>query len=220
MCRYLTGSAHTHRLHTVNIVKFSDGSKYMADVAFGGDLSTKPLLLQPSIITPNLGSQQVRLERESIPGSLSGEKLWIYQFRNLSNDATAAPEEAEWHACFAFTETEFLPQDLEVMNAYTSRDERCFLAASVLVVRFLRRQGDAESTGGPGGSAATQAAEIYGKRMLVNHQVKEYLVETGKTTVVRTCKSEEERVEALRELLGIELTEEEVAGVKGTKVEL
>lgn len=206
----------THRLHTVNIVKFSDGSKYMVDVAFGGDLSTKPLLLQPGIVTPNLGSQQVRLERASIPGSLSGEKLWIYQFRNLnsnsnndnSNTTSASEEETtEWHACFAFTETEFLPQDLEVMNAYTSRDERCFLAASVLVVRFLLR-GD-----GPAGG-------IYGKRMLVNHQVKEYLVETGKTSVIRTCTSEAERVEALRELLGIELTEDEVAGVKGTKVEL
>lgn len=193
-------------------MKFSDGSKYMVDVAFGGDLSTKPLLLQPGIVTPNLGSQQVRLERASIPGSLSGEKLWIYQFRNLNlnnNDTTtsASEEAAEWHACFAFTETEFLPQDLEVMNAYTSRDERCFLAASVLVVRFLLR-----SDGPVGG--------IYGKRMLVNHQVKEYLVETGKTTVIRTCTSEAERVEALRELLGIELTEEEVAGIKGTKVEL
>ncbi|KAH7018301.1 uncharacterized protein B0I36DRAFT_368330 [Microdochium trichocladiopsis] len=204
---------YTGWLHTVNIVKFTDGSKYMVDVAFGGDLATRPLLLSPGQITHNgLGTQQVRLERGTIPGSLSGDKVWIYQYRNNSNLTTGtSATEGGWNACFSFTETEFLPQDLEVMNLYTSRDPRCFLASSVLVVRFLRKEGEDDDKGqGAGG--------IYGKRMLVNHEVKENL--GGKTTVIRTCTSEAERVAALRELLGIELTDEEVQGIKGSKVEI
>ncbi|KXJ89443.1 arylamine N-acetyltransferase 2 [Microdochium bolleyi] len=193
---------YTGWLHTVNIVKFPDGSRYMVDVAYGGDLSTKPLLLDPSpegtISHNSIGTQQVRLVRGPIPGLLSGEKLWRYEYRNNSPG-----QDNQWNACFCFAEAEFLPQDLEVMNVYTSRDPRCFLAASVLVVRFLRNA----ETGG-----------IYGKRMLVNAEVKENL--DGKTAVVRTCRTEAERVAALRELLGIELTEEEVQGIKGTAVEL
>lgn len=62
-----------------------------------------------------------------------------------------------------------------------------------LVVKFLR-EGDA----------------IVGKRMLVDAIVKENL--GGRTSVLKVCESEDERVRALREMFGIVLTAEEVGG--------
>ena len=57
-----------------------------------------------------------------------------------------------------------------------------------------------------------------GKVMLINGEVKRNL--GGKTEVVKVCRSEEERIQFLREYFGITLTEEERDGVKGRNVEL
>lgn len=54
--------------------------------------------------------------------------------------------------------------------------------------------------------------------MLVNGEVK--MNTGGKTQVVKVCKTEAERVEALREYFGIELTEEEREGIRGTCTDL
>ena len=60
--------------------------------------------------------------------------------------------------------------------------------------------------------------EIYGKRMLVNGTVKENL--GGRTKVVQECKTEDERVEALKKWFGIELGQEEIEGIRGFQTEL
>jgi hypothetical protein len=73
----------------------------------------------------------------------------------------------------------------------------------VLVIRFLRGRGE---------------EGIVGKVMLVNGEVKRN--DGGKTRLVMVCKSEEERIRALREHFGIELVEEEINGVRGRNVEL
>lgn len=79
-----------------------------------------------------------------------------------------------------------------------------FQTTSVLVVRFLKGEGEDEG--------------VVGKVMLVNGEVKRN--DGGKTRIVMECKTEDERVEALREDFGITLTEEEKCGVRGRNVEL
>ena len=74
------------------------------------------------------------------------------------------------------------------------------------MVKFLRKDND-EGVG-----------EIYGKLMLVGGDVKENL--GGKTRVIRSCKSEPERLKALHEFFGMVFTEEEQAGIKGRVSEL
>lgn len=175
----------------------------MVDVAFGGDGARCPLPLIPDRVTPNIGTQEIRLARDFIPGqtnrSSEDRKLWIYQYRN-------SPEK-DWNSFFAFSDAvEFTPEDFGVMNWYTSASPESFQTFTVLVVSFLRRaKEDGEQ-------------EVYGKRMLVDGVVKENL--GGKTKVVQVCGSEEERVEALREWFGIRLTEEERKGIKGWRTEL
>jgi arylamine N-acetyltransferase len=191
-------------VHIVNLVTLADGSRWMVDVGFGGDGATKPIPLVEGTITRNLGSQDIRLMRDFVPGqtdrSSPEKKLWIYQYRNGS--------EMEWNSYYAFPDLEFLSPDYTVMNWWTSTSPESFQTFTVLITLFLRRPN----------SEVPGHEEIYGKRMLVNGTVKENL--GGRTKIVRECTSEEERVEALREFFGIVLTQEERHAIRGKKVDL
>lgn len=114
----------------------------------------------------------------------------------------------EWNSFYAFSEYEFLPQDFEVMNFYTSQStgKTNFQTRTVLIVRFLR------------GKEEEDRESIVGKVMLVNGEVKRNM--GGKTEVVKVCESEEERIKVFGEYFGIMLTEEERKGVRGRSVEL
>ncbi|KAG0647465.1 putative acetyltransferase [Hyphodiscus hymeniophilus] len=187
-------------VHIVNIVTLPDGSQYMLDVGFGGDGATKPLPLISGHVEQNLGPQEIRLLYSTIPQQIDqSKKLWIYQYRN--------GQDREWNSFYAFPELEFLAQDFEIMNYYTSTSQGTtnFQTRTVLIVRFLRGKGE-------------DAEKIVGKVMLVNGEVKRNM--GGKTEVVKVCRTEEERLKALEEYFAIKLTEDEKKGVRGRNVEL
>ena len=173
----------------------------MLDVGFGGDGATKPLPLISGHIVQNLGPQEIRLLYSTISHQIDqAKKLWIYQYRN--------DKDKEWNSFYCFPEFEFLPQDFEIMNYYTSTSQgpTNFQTRTVLIVRFLT------------GKAEGGEKEIVGKVMLINGVVKRNM--GGKTEVVKVCETEEERVRALKEYFAITLTEEEKKGIKGRNVEL
>ncbi|KAL3425180.1 Arylamine N-acetyltransferase [Phlyctema vagabunda] len=188
-------------VHIVNIVTLPNGERYMVDVGFGGDGATQPLPLIPNQATTNLGTQEVRLIRDFIPTQTrrqdEKDKLWIYQYRNGTH--------LEWNSFFAFPETEFLPQDFEVMNFYTSQSFAAtnFQTRRLLIVLFLKGE---------------EGEQIVGKVMLVNGEVKRN--DGGKTKTILSCKTEAERIRALSEHFGISLTDEQRDGIKGRNVEL
>jgi arylamine N-acetyltransferase len=193
------------RVHVVNIVTLPSGEKYVLDVGFGGDGATKPLPLISGHVTQNLGTQEIRLIYDTIPQQVDqSKKLWIYQYRNSTSQ--------EWNSFYCFPEFEFLSQDFEIMNYYTStsQGETNFQTRRVLIVRFLRGKREEDE--------GDEREGIVGKVMLVNGEVKRN--DGGKTRVVTVCKSEEERVQALKEHFAMDLTEEEIQGVKGRNVEL
>jgi arylamine N-acetyltransferase len=187
--------------HLVNIVTLSDSTKFAIDIGCGGDGPTAPVPLVHDRLQKNLGTQDIRLWRDWIPTQLrrtEASKLWIYECRN--------GVEKEWHAFYAFAETEAMEADFHNLNWYTGAHPESFQTYTCLVVKFLRRTGD-------GGGE-----EIYGKRMLVDGLVKENL--GGRTKVVEECGAEEERVAALEKWFGITLTEEERKGIQGWPTEL
>ncbi|KAH8734559.1 arylamine N-acetyltransferase 2 [Ilyonectria robusta] len=191
-------------VHIVNIVTLADNSRWVLDVSFGGDGPTQPMALVEGSEWRNMGTQDARLIKDFIPGQTEltpGRRLWIYQCRN-------SPDQP-WVSYYAFSHAvEWLPADFEVCNHFTSTSPRSFQTWTVLVVKFLRRP-CATAAGGQ---------EVYGKRMLVDDVVKEN--PGGKTKVVQECKTEEERVQALKEWFGIELTEEETQSIKGHATEI
>ncbi|KAK4901380.1 hypothetical protein LTR27_001938 [Elasticomyces elasticus] len=189
-------------VHIVNIVTLDDGSRWMVDVGFGGDGATKPLPLIEGTVTPNLGTQDIRLIRDFIPEQTNRSperKLWLYQYRNGPH--------MDWNTYYAFSpDLEFFPADFNVMNHWTSTHPSQKQTFTVLAILFLRRP----SAGGQD--------EIYGKRMMVNGIIKENL--GGKTVVLKQCSSESERVKALSELFSIRMTSVEVEGIRGHSTEL
>ena len=205
LAHHSPSAGHHHnlllRVHVVNIVTLASGKKYMVDVSFGGDGATCPLPLVEDEITTNLGSQEVRLASDYIPGQTKRprdadgrDKLWIYQYRNKSS--------LPWNSYYAFSEFEFLESDLEMMSYWTSQSPASFQTNTVLVVKFLEREG-----------------KIVGKLTMANDVIKRNDGEGG-TRVVTICVTEEERVAALHKEFGIWLTEEEKMGIRGWKTEL
>jgi arylamine N-acetyltransferase len=193
--------------HIVNIVTFATGQQYVCDSAFGGDGPTRPLPLISGQITPNLGSQEVRLVYSpiaQIPARPSGhQKFWIYQYRNS--------EAAEWNSFYCFTATEFMTQDFDAMNFYASEGHP-FQRTTILIVKFLRDNCEGKEEEG------VEDSKIVGKLMMVNGAVKRNL--GGKTEIVQVCKNEDERIEALKQWFGITMTDEERQGIKGLVTEL
>ncbi|KAH7132373.1 arylamine N-acetyltransferase 1 [Dendryphion nanum] len=188
-------------VHLVNIVTLATGEKYMLDVGFGGDGATRPVPMVDGEIVNNLGAQQIRLVRDWIPNQArrtEESKLWVYQYRN--------GEERDWNSFYAFPEFEFLEPDYEIMNWFTGANPGSHQTYTVIVIRFLYREGERGER------------EVCGKRMLVGDVVKENL--GGRTRVVHVCESESERVEWLETFFGIRLSEGEKEGIRGWRTEL
>ncbi|KAH7035859.1 uncharacterized protein B0I36DRAFT_319224 [Microdochium trichocladiopsis] len=259
-------------VHIVNIVTLpatasslnGKPQRYHVDIAFGGDgaLSPMPLPLDSSggTILQNLGMQQIRLVREYIPTQTyrpvttivnshgQGEevdddrhKLWIYQYRNNP--------QAEWNSYYAFTETEFMPLDWEVVNYWTSTSDRSHQTHRPLCILFLRRANNHGREGGgvacPPGAAAGTADDSHTQMKRAAEGAadgtseetedkgdfhiygKRMLVGNvvkenlgGKTQVLAVCETEEQRIRALKEYFGITLTNEEISGIRGFRSEL
>jgi len=213
---YLTPVRIRHRLegvpqgdfcgwvHLVNLVALANGTRWALDVGFGGDAPTMPVQLVHNQQQTNLGSQEIRLWRDWIPAQLhrtEETKLWIYQYRN-------SPEQA-WNSFYAFAEAEAIEADFHNLNWYTGSHPESFQTFTCIIVYFLRRSKSGAENGDQ---------EIYGKRMLVNGVVKENL--GGKTKIVEDCKTEEQRLDALKKWFGMTFTEEEKVGIRDWVTEL
>ncbi|KAH7173291.1 arylamine N-acetyltransferase 4 [Fusarium flagelliforme] len=192
--------------HIVNIITFPDGSKYHSDVAFGGDGATIPMPLIDGLVHKNMGTQQIQLKRDWVPHQVhrtEETKLWIYQYRNS--------QDSEWNSFYSFPGVEFFALDWDVVNWWINSHPDSHQRRNVLTIKFLQRpvESDASFEG---------ETEIYGKRMLVNGVVKENL--GGKTKIIATCDTEQERIEVLEKYFQLFLTNEEKGGILGYVSEL
>lgn len=198
-------------MHCVNIVTLDNGDKYMEDVGFGGDGPTKPLPLTAGHAVQNLGSQEIRLVYESMPeASEPDQKLWIYQYRN--------GREREWNPFYAFPEFEAFHADLLMNNYWTSTNPASFQTKQILLVKFLRSSDGDDGDDDDGDEHEGSINRIVGKIMMVNGTIKRNM--GGKTEIVQECRSEVERIEALKRYFDVSLTQQEIEGIKGTVTEL
>lgn len=213
--------------HVVTVVEFG-AERWVTDVGFGGDGMTAPLPIIRSLspgqkypVHRNLGSQEVRITRDLYPGVVAngeGNKVWFYEYRNRPED--------EWNRYFAFGDREASSWDLECANYWVSSHPESFQRKQILVVKFLRDSGN--DTGKKGlieaagksdsGNVEIPEVELGGKIMLADGVVKRNL--GGKTDIVKICRTEEERLQALREHFEITLSEDEQQGIKGFETAL
>lgn len=181
--------------HMVNIVTLSSGPKYMLDVGFGGNGPIQPLLLDPSAAhTQHIAPAEARLLHKNIPHNTDpDQKLWQYQHR--------IDPQSEWQTMYCFTEIEFLPEDYEIMNFWTSQSRKSWFTYRFIAVKMI-----------------LEGEEVVGTLIFDGSDVKRRV--KGKTEQSRTCKTEEERVQALEDVFGLRMTDEERRGIGGMVTEL
>lgn len=90
---------YINRGHIVLTVTFSDSSRWVSDVCFGGDGPAQPMQLVECSTIRNMGTQDARLIRDFIPGQVSRaseHKMWQCQCRNS--------EDRPWTAFYSFSD--------------------------------------------------------------------------------------------------------------------
>lgn len=185
--------------HMVNIVTLDSGQKFMLDVGFGANGPISPLLLDEdntaSYNTKHIAPAETRLVFENVLNGYAdaGQRLWQYHHR--------VDPQSEWLVMYCFTELEFLPEDYEIMNFWTSRSPRSWFTYRVVAVKMVLEGG-----------------EVVGTVVLGGGDVKKRV--GGRTELLRKCRTEGERVEALEVLFGVRLTDEEREGIRGMVTEL
>ena len=182
------------RSHMVNIITLPDGQKFMVDVGFGANGPIRPLPLVVGSVHKAIPPAEARLVYDGIPAATDpSQKSWIFQHRDRPD--------AEWIPQYCFTETEFLPQDYEIMNFWTSQSRTSFFTYRVVVVKMIM-----------------EGKKVVGTVTLSGEEIKRRI--RGESEMLRICKSEEERAEALDRWFGIRLTADERRGIVGMVSEL
>lgn len=178
----------------INIVRIA-GKEYLVDVDFGGSgAPTHPIPLVSDQPSGNLGSQSIRLLLSSIADNTRKDKqLWCYQYRHR--------EDHSWIDGYSFTETEFLPQDFKMMSFFTSTSKTSWFTYRVFCVKLVMEEG-----------------ELVGEIKLYGNEIRRRV--RGKSELLETLTTEEERVKALEKYFGVRLSEPEVLGIHGMITQL
>lgn len=184
--------AHTYDglNHMLNLVHFED-EWFVVDVGMGAMGPNKPYPLRNDFETTSIPPRRIRLQRRAIDESYTPEeapKLWCY---DVCHDPTHGADN-KWIPTYCFTENEFLPQDYEVMSWFTSTHSNSFFTRFVTATKMI---------------IDPHQEIIVGSVTLFKDAIREQRGSERK--LVKECKTEDERVEMLREIYGIELGEPE-----------
>jgi len=159
-----------------------------------------PFPLKDGYETVSIAPRKIRLQWRSIPEHYASsedeaQKLWCYDVCHHPDDEK--PRENKWIPTYCFTTTEFLPQDYEMMSWFTSTSPKSFFTYVVLCTKMLLSE---------------NGEKIIGDVTMVGDAIRNTI--GGHREMVRELKSEEDRVKALREIFKVELTPEEMDGIR------
>lgn len=179
--------------HMLNLVRLDD-EWYVVDVGMGSMGPNMPYPLQDGFEAISIAPRKIRIQRRSIAESYGDQTnlLWCY---DVCHEPTNAGDDV-WVPTYCFTETEFLPQDYEMMSWFTSTNPNSFFTRYVTSTLMIIDQ--VQET-------------IIGNVTLFESGVKESIGTERKA--VKDCKTENERIEILRELFDINFSEEERNGI-------
>ncbi|EZF34507.1 hypothetical protein H101_01940 [Trichophyton interdigitale H6] len=180
--------------HQVLIVTIDD-VKYMVDVGFGPQGPTQPLLLKegqpvlPGVVEMSLVRKNLSINTDP------DQRPWLYRFRKDSD--------SEWVMAYCFYEIEFIPEDYEIMNYWTSVHPASDFTQGIIFTKFTLDEAD---------------DGIDGALMLLKNIVKRN--QKGNVEILKTLKSEEERVAALKDFFNVHLLPMEIRGICGRSTEI
>lgn len=188
-------------MHQVNIVTIGD-QRYFVDVGFGSQGPTSPVPLVHGHTALQTGTADrvtasLRLTHGYPANNTSrgpGQLVWMYSVKY----GAAADESKRWIPIYCFVETEFLPDDFEMLSFWVASRAAHFVN-KVMCQKFIRGGDDGES--------------LIGDITLNDGVIKKR--EFGVNRVLQEFKSEEDRVDALERYLDVKLSLGEREGIKG-----
>ena len=180
--------------HMLNLVQL-DEDWFVVDVGMGSMGPNLPYPLEDGFETISIAPRKIRLQHRSIAESYGNKsnKLWCY---DVCLKPGEKDEENTWTPTYCFTELEFLPQDYEMMSWFTSTFPTSFFTRHVTATRMVLDEA---------------GEKIVGNITLFEATIKKSI--GGKSEVLKECKTEDERVKALKEYFDIELREEQINGL-------
>ncbi|KAH6615146.1 arylamine N-acetyltransferase 1 [Boeremia exigua] len=181
--------------HMLNLVRFDD-QWFVVDVGMGSMGPNLPYPLQDGFETTSIAPRKIRLQFRAIAESYGdhSNKLWCY---DVCHDP-AGDEEDVWVPTYCFTETEFLPQDYEIMSWYTSTNGKSFFTKYVTSTTMIMDEAK---------------EKIVGNTTLFKDTIRKAV--GGSREVMKECTTEDERVDALKDFFDIDLTDEQRQGISG-----
>lgn len=178
--------------HRLSIVTLNN-QKYLVDVGFGGNNILAPMPIVDGYTTKMIGEEEAKIVHQPIKYSKSQEPIWQYHYRHK-------PDE-EWTVAYCFILLEFFEADFQMGNFYTAN------SFDVPFTHFLL-----------GAKIVLKDGVPVGRLTLLGDTFK--LRDASGVKVLKECKTEQERIAALKEYFGIELIQEEIDAIKGRKVAL
>lgn len=175
--------------HCVNLVTIDD-TKYLCDVAFGGNGIINALALVSGAIVQNLTEEVCLIYEPFKYSSRKEEKVWQYRYRIKPGDS--------WTYGYSFTEAEFFTSDLKAPNYWCSTHPDSWFTRRLICATILCN-GDGDANG----------------RMILNDKVlKRRLVGQG-DEIMAELSTEIDRIQALSRWFDINLTETEQSSILG-----
>jgi arylamine N-acetyltransferase len=181
--------------HMLNLVRLDD-EWYVVDVGMGAMGPNLPYPLRDGFETTSIAPRKIRLQLRSIaesyakPSSSSAgsPKMWCYDicYEPVGN------AEDKWVPVYCFTETEFLPQDYQMMSWFTSTHITSFFTRNVTCTKMIMNEAK---------------EKIVGNVTLFGGTIRESI--GSDRSVVKECTTEDERVQALSEIFNITLANQE-----------
>ena len=189
--------------HMLNLVRI-EGDWWVVDVGMGAMGPNIIYPLQDGYEAVAILPRRIRLRKRSIPehaaqSDAEAQKLWCY---DVCHNPKQVDEESHWIPTYCFTETEFLPQDYEMMSWFTSTHPKSFFTYSVMCTKMLLDEAQ---------------EQIVGDITLFNNGVRKTL--HGERESVKELKTEQERVDALKDIFDVHITQEEQSAI-GSDVRL
>lgn len=180
----------------VNLVTI-DTTKYLVDVGFGSGEPLQPVPLQDGYQFPGIAVNECRLQLKHLPQLTHQndptQRLWVY---------SACEAMQGWKEMYSFTETEFFPEDFEVMSHFVMTRPQSYFVQTVLAYRVTM----------------SEAGELLDELILHKDYVRRK--NANFTETLELLQTEEQRVKALEKHFFIRLTEREKSAIKGLASEL
>jgi arylamine N-acetyltransferase len=231
--RGLAGQGFQGWGHEVVLLDLGALGRWLSDIGFGGRASCEPLKLEVGAVARGAPGVVQRIDRRPIADWIEieggeGRKMWVVDvlddkfgagegngiaMNGVSSDEArqleAVSAEQGWRPAYCFADTEWLPQDFEIINYRMCRDRKSLFVKNLIMTRpILDEAGE----------------KCVGQVSLVKEEVsRTRLGDDGKSVekiLLVKCESEADRIRALEEYFDVALRADEVRGIRGLPSEI